>query len=135
MNCSRTNCPPERRFPYVSEHNRMNFSPIGSNLMHSNQVRSVPMSSNSIGLDQISFNRDGFYAGSSNPNQSNTTDSSQNAVQWIAVRLNPDQVNQMPSSRLSASRLDPGSASTSLFDQFVPLQTHRNFGLRARDSN
>ena len=56
--------------------------------MDSNQFGSIPMSSNSIGLDQVSFNRDKFNAGSSNPNQSNTTDS-----------------RQMPSNGLSAARL------------------------------
>ena len=102
--------------------------------MDSNQVGSVPMSSNSIGLDQISFNRDGFNAGPSNPNQSNTTDSSQMPSDGLsAARLNPDRSNQMPSSGLSASRLNPGSASTSPFDQLEPLRTHPNSGLSLRD--
>ena len=102
--------------------------------MDSNQFGSIPMSSNSIGLDQVSFNRDGFNAGSSNPNQSNTTDSSQMPSDGLsAARLNPDRSNQMPSSGLSASRLNPGSASTSPFDQLDPLRTHPNSGLSLRD--
>ena len=92
------------------------------------------MSSNSVGLDQISFNRDGLNAGSSNPNQFNTTDSSQMPSNGLsAARLNPDQSNQMPSSGLSASRLNPGSALISPFDQLDPLRTHPNSGLSLRD--
>ena len=94
------------------------------------------MSSNSVGLDQVSFNRDGFNAGSSNPNQSNTTDSSQIPSNGLsAARLDPDQSNQMPSSGLSASRLHPDQASTSPFDQLDPLRTHPNSGLSLWDPN
>ena len=39
----------------------------------------------------------------------------------------------MPSSGLSASRLDPGSATTSPFDQLDPLRTHPTSGLSLRD--
>ena len=39
----------------------------------------------------------------------------------------------MPSSGLSASRLNPGSATTSPFDQLDPLRTHPNSGLSLRD--
>ena len=102
--------------------------------MDSNRVGSVPMSSHSIGLDQVSFNRDGFNAGSSNPNQSNTTDSSQMPSDGLsAARLNPDQSKQMPSSGLSASRLNPDPASTSPFDQLDPLRTHPTSGLSLWD--
>ena len=88
------------------------------------------MSSKSIGLDQVSFNRDGFNAGSSNPIQSNTTDSSQMPSDGLsAARLNPDYSKQMPSSGLSASRLNPEPASTSPFDQLDPLRTQSASGL------
>ena len=92
------------------------------------------MSSNSIGLDQVSFNRNGFNAGPSNPNQSNTTDSSQMPSDGLsAARLNPDHSRQMPSSGLSASRLNPEPASTSPFDQLDPLRTHPTSGLSLWD--
>ena len=94
------------------------------------------MSSNPIGLDQVSFNRDGFNAESSNPNQSNTTDSSQMPSGGLsAARLNPDQSNQMPSNGLSAARLNPDPASTSPFDQLDPLRTQSNPGLSLWDPN
>ena len=41
----------------------------------------------------------------------------------------------MPSSGLSASRPNPGSASTSPFDQLDPLRTHADSGLSLRDPN
>ena len=101
-----------------SKSHPMDSNPFGLNPMDSNQIGSIPMSSNSVGLDQISFNRDGFNAGSSNPNQSNTTDSS-----------------QMPSSGLSAARLNPDPASTSPFDQLDPLRTHPTSGSSLWDRN
>ena len=69
-----------------------------------------------MGLDQISFNFDGLNSMPSNPVPPNTADSS-----------------QMPSSGLGAARLNPGSASTSPFDQLDPLRTQSNQGLSPRN--
>ena len=114
----------------------MNSNPFGSNPMDSNQVGSMPMSSNSIGLDQVSFNREGVNAGSSNPNQFNTTDSSQMPSDGLsAAQLNPDHSKQMPSSGLSAARLNPEPASTSPFDQLDPLRTQPTSGLNLWDNS
>ena len=126
--------------PFTRNTMELNSSLIQWTPIHSdqiqwiNQVGSMPMSSISIGLDQVSFNREGFNAGSSNPNQFNTTDSSQMPSDGLsAAQLNPDHSKQMPSSGLSAARLNPEPASTSPFDQLDPLRTQPTSGVNLWD--
>ena len=100
--------------------------------MDSNLVGSNPMSCKPTGLDQISFNLDGPNSMPSNPVPTNAADSSQMPSSGLsAARLNPGSAS-MPSNGLSAARLNPGSASTSPFDQLDPLRTQLDQGLSPR---